>query len=119
MRQTSRFQTRAQIAPHPWRPIVFEQAGKLCRAEWWHGLGGGCGVADREAGAITGIIGRSGAGKSTMLRMVNGLERPTSGRVLVGGLDVGAAKGVDLRAIRRDVGMIFQHFNLRRSRSAF
>ncbi|TDE33442.1 methionine ABC transporter ATP-binding protein [Antarcticimicrobium sediminis] len=70
-----------------------------------------------ESGAITGIIGRSGAGKSTMLRMVNGLERPTSGQILVGGQDVGAAQGAALRAIRRDVGMIFQHFNLLASRT--
>lgn len=63
-------------------------------------------------GAIMGIIGRSGAGKSTLLRMVNGLERPSTGRVLVGGRDVGAARGAALREIRRDVGMIFQHFNL-------
>ncbi|MDO5611990.1 MAG: ATP-binding cassette domain-containing protein [Paracoccus sp. (in: a-proteobacteria)] len=70
-----------------------------------------------EPGAICGIIGRSGAGKSTLLRMVNGLERPTSGTVTVGGRDVGAARGGDLRAIRRQVGMIFQHFNLLASRS--
>ncbi|ATG48844.1 methionine ABC transporter ATP-binding protein [Celeribacter ethanolicus] len=69
------------------------------------------------AGTITGIIGRSGAGKSTMLRMVNGLERPTSGKVLVGDQDVGTARGAKLRAIRRDVGMIFQHFNLLSSRT--
>ncbi len=62
-------------------------------------------------GSITGIIGRSGAGKSTLLRMVNGLERPTTGRVTVSGRDVGTATGSALRAIRRDVGMIFQHFN--------
>lgn len=70
-----------------------------------------------DPGSITGIIGRSGAGKSTLLRMVNGLERPTSGRVLVGDQDVGAAQGSALRAIRRDVGMIFQHFNLLASRT--
>ncbi|MDD8022254.1 MAG: methionine ABC transporter ATP-binding protein [Paracoccaceae bacterium] len=68
-------------------------------------------------GDITGIIGRSGAGKSTLLRMVNGLERPTSGRVLVDGRDVGAATGAALRGIRREVGMIFQHFNLLSSRT--
>lgn len=72
-----------------------------------------------EPGTITGIIGRSGAGKSTLLRMVNGLERPTSGRVLVGGRDVGAARGAALREIRRDVGMIFQHFNLLSSRTVY
>jgi len=70
-----------------------------------------------EPGSITGIIGRSGAGKSTLLRMVNGLERPTSGRVLVGAHDVGTARGRALRDIRRDVGMIFQHFNLLASRT--
>ncbi|MBB94855.1 MAG: methionine ABC transporter ATP-binding protein [Rhodobacteraceae bacterium] len=72
-----------------------------------------------EPGTITGIIGRSGAGKSTLLRMVNGLEQPTAGQVLVGGRDVGAAKGGDLRAIRREVGMIFQHFNLLSSRTVY
>ncbi|ABN76876.1 methionine ABC transporter ATP-binding protein [Cereibacter sphaeroides] len=72
-----------------------------------------------EPGAITGIIGRSGAGKSTLLRMVNGLERPTGGRVLAGGRDVGAADGAELREIRREVGMIFQHFNLLASRTVF
>ena len=68
-------------------------------------------------GAICGIIGRSGAGKSTLLRMVNGLERPTSGSVTVAGRDVGRAQGAELRAIRREVGMIFQHFNLLSSRT--
>jgi D-methionine transport system ATP-binding protein len=72
---------------------------------------------DVAPGSITGIIGRSGAGKSTLLRMVNGLERPTTGNVLVGGEDVSTAKGGKLRAIRRDVGMIFQHFNLLSSRT--
>lgn len=70
-----------------------------------------------EPGAICGIIGRSGAGKSTLLRMVNGLERPTSGTVTVTGYDVGRANSTALRAIRREVGMIFQHFNLLASRT--
>ncbi|EPX85215.1 methionine ABC transporter ATP-binding protein [Salipiger mucosus] len=70
-----------------------------------------------EPGTITGIIGRSGAGKSTLLRMVNGLEKPTSGAVTVAGRDVGAAGAADLREIRREVGMIFQHFNLLSSRT--
>ncbi|WBU56089.1 methionine ABC transporter ATP-binding protein [Paracoccus sediminicola] len=70
-------------------------------------------------GAICGIIGRSGAGKSTLLRMVNGLERPTAGTVTVGGHDVGRARGAALRNIRRDVGMIFQHFNLLASRTVY
>jgi D-methionine transport system ATP-binding protein len=68
-------------------------------------------------GAVTGIIGRSGAGKSTLLRMVNGLERPSSGQVIVNGHDVGAASDSALRRVRREVGMIFQHFNLLASRT--
>lgn len=74
---------------------------------------------DVAPGSICGIIGRSGAGKSTLLRMVNGLERPTEGSVLVAGRDVGRAKGPALRAIRREVGMIFQHFNLLASRTVY
>ena len=74
---------------------------------------------DVGPGDICGIIGRSGAGKSTLLRMVNGLERPTSGTVTVGGRDVGRATGADLRGVRREVGMIFQHFNLLSSRTVF
>lgn len=74
---------------------------------------------DVPAGTITGIIGRSGAGKSTLLRMVNGLEQPTSGTVTVAGHDVGRAGAAELRRIRRDVGMIFQHFNLLSSRTVY
>ncbi len=68
-------------------------------------------------GAITGIIGRSGAGKSTLLRMVNGLEQPSSGRVIVSGKDVPDGEGAAMRQVRREVGMIFQHFNLLASRT--
>ncbi|MEH3109846.1 MAG: methionine ABC transporter ATP-binding protein [Agrobacterium cavarae] len=70
-------------------------------------------------GGISGIIGRSGAGKSTMIRLVNGLERPTSGKVVVDGVDVGALDEGGLRTLRRSVGMIFQHFNLLSSRTAY
>ncbi len=64
------------------------------------------------AGAIVGIIGRSGAGKSSLLRTVNRLEEPTSGRVLIDGEPI-AGLGTDgLVALRRRIGMIFQHFNL-------
>ena len=72
---------------------------------------------DVPQGAVTGVIGRSGAGKSTLLRMVNGLERPSAGKVIVNDRDVGAASDSQLRAIRREVGMIFQHFNLLASRT--
>lgn len=68
-------------------------------------------------GECVGLVGRSGAGKSTLLRMVNGLERPSAGKVIVNERDVGAASDASLRRIRREVGMIFQHFNLLASRT--
>lgn len=70
-------------------------------------------------GSITGIIGRSGAGKSTLVRLVNGLEKPSSGKVLVDGVDVGPLSETELRRLRRSIGMIFQHFNLLSSRTVF
>ena len=70
-------------------------------------------------GEITGIIGRSGAGKSTLIRLVNGLEKASSGRVVVDGTEVGSLTEAGLRGLRREVGMIFQHFNLLSSRTAF
>ena len=63
-------------------------------------------------GTIQGIIGFSGAGKSTLLRNINLLERPTSGRVLVDGVDLVTLSDAELRTKRHDIGMIFQHFNL-------
>lgn len=65
-----------------------------------------------RSGEIFGIIGHSGAGKSTLIRIINLLERPTSGRVLVGGVDLLALNDEALRQFRQGVGMIFQHFNL-------
>src|SRR3984885_337524 len=70
-------------------------------------------------GAIVGVIGKSGAGKSTLIRLVNGLERPTGGRVVVDGTDITALDERGLRHARRSIGMIFQHFNLLSSRTAF
>ena len=64
------------------------------------------------AGEIFGIIGLSGAGKSTLVRCLNLLEHPTSGRVIVGGKDLQALSEKELRLERRNIGMIFQHFNL-------
>ncbi len=63
-------------------------------------------------GDIYGIIGMSGAGKSTLVRCINMLERPTAGRVLIDGVDIGALTEKELRKIRREVTMIFQGFNL-------
>ena len=70
-------------------------------------------------GAIVGVIGRSGAGKSTLIRLINGLERPSGGHVLVNGTDMAALDERRLREARRSIGMIFQHFNLLSSRTAF
>jgi D-methionine transport system ATP-binding protein len=64
------------------------------------------------AGAIYGIIGRSGAGKSSLLRTINRLEKPSGGRVLVDGQDIAQLNEKDLVGLRRRIGMIFQHFNL-------
>ena len=63
-------------------------------------------------GEIFGIIGMSGAGKSTLVRCINMLERPTEGRVLIDGSDIGAMRPAELREKRRSVTMIFQGFNL-------
>ena len=64
---------------------------------------------DIEAGEIFGIIGLSGAGKSTLVRCMNLLERPTSGTVTVDGADMTALSDKELRAARREIGMIFQN----------
>lgn len=63
-------------------------------------------------GGITVLLGLSGSGKSTLLRHINALHRPTSGSVRVLGEDVPQLKGKELRALRRDIGVIFQSFNL-------
>lgn len=72
-----------------------------------------------EKGDIFGVIGFSGAGKSTLVRMVNALEIPTSGTVIVNGKNVSELKGRELRSFRKNTGMIFQHFNLLGSRTVF
>ncbi|MFU4721662.1 methionine ABC transporter ATP-binding protein [Pseudomonas aeruginosa] len=70
-----------------------------------------------QAGQIFGLIGHSGAGKSTLLRLVNRLEEPSGGRILVEGEDVTALDAEGLRRFRQRVGMIFQHFNLLSSKT--
>ena len=64
-----------------------------------------------EKGEIVAVIGRSGSGKSTMLRCINGLERVQAGRILVDGIEV-TAPGADLNLLRQRVGMVFQSYNL-------
>ncbi|MGW1199160.1 methionine ABC transporter ATP-binding protein [Streptomyces sp. NPDC002536] len=68
-------------------------------------------------GSVFGIVGHSGAGKSTLLRLVNHLEVPTAGSVLVDGQDLGALGERGRREVRRSIGMVFQQFNLFRSRT--
>lgn len=72
-----------------------------------------------EKGDIFGIIGFSGAGKSTLVRTINLLGRPTSGSVTVKGKDFLSLSAKDLREERKKIGMIFQHFNLMKSRNVF
>ncbi len=68
-------------------------------------------------GAFMVVIGLSGSGKSTLLRCINRLIDPTEGRIIWDGVDITAAKGAELRSIRRQIGMIFQQFNLVRRSS--
>lgn len=92
--------------------VRFEGVGKtyLSSAGEVHALRGI--DLDIAAGEIFGIIGRSGAGKSSLLRTINRLEQPSTGRVLVDGEDIAALDEAGLVALRRRIGMIFQHFNL-------
>ena len=69
------------------------------------------------AGEVFGVIGQSGAGKSSLIRMINLLERPTAGRVTVDGVDAASLDAAGLRGLRRRIGMIFQHFNLLSSKT--
>lgn len=68
---------------------------------------------------IFGIIGYSGAGKSTLIRCINGLEKPSSGEVKVLGKNINQLKEKELRTLRKEIGMIFQHFNLMGSRNIY
>jgi phosphonate transport system ATP-binding protein len=63
-------------------------------------------------GEFVVLIGLSGSGKSTLLRCINRLVEPTSGRILLDDLDITAARASELRKVRRNIGMIFQQFNL-------
>ena len=68
---------------------------------------------------IFGVIGYSGAGKSTLVRLVNQLETVSDGQVIVDGHEIDTYKEKDLRDIKKDIGMIFQHFNLLNSKSVY
>lgn len=72
-----------------------------------------------EKGDIFGVIGFSGAGKSTLLRTVNFLEKPTSGHVFIDGKDLASLNTKELRDVRKQIGMVFQHFNLLNSKTVF
>lgn len=72
-----------------------------------------------NAGDVYGIVGYSGAGKSTLVRVINLLQRPASGSVEVNGQDLLALSPKELRAARKKIGMIFQHFNLMNSRTIY
>ena len=71
------------------------------------------------SGEIFGIIGRSGAGKSTLLRILNLLEVPTAGEVLIEDRPITGLSGAGLRQLRQKIGMVFQHFNLLGSRTVY
>ncbi len=70
-------------------------------------------------GSVFGIVGGSGAGKSTLLRTVNGLQSVSAGSVIIDGKNVSALKNKELRELRKNIGMIFQHFNLAESKTVF
>lgn len=72
---------------------------------------------DIEEGEIFGIIGYSGAGKSTLIRLLNGLEKPSSGTVTIAGYEMSSVSNKKLREARQKISMIFQHFNLLWSRT--
>lgn len=72
-----------------------------------------------KKGEIHGVIGYSGAGKSTLIRCVNLLERPTSGKVIINGMDLTEASPEQLRQSRQKIGMIFQHFNLLKTATVY
>ena len=69
------------------------------------------------AGSIFGIIGYSGAGKSTLIRLINLLERPTHGQIIINQTDFTALDANALRHQRANIGMIFQHFNLMQTKT--
>lgn len=72
-----------------------------------------------EKGEIFGIIGLSGAGKSSLVRCINMLEKPTSGTIKINGKELSSFSKKDLREARKNIGMVFQHFNLLMNSTVF
>nr|WP_245350092.1 methionine ABC transporter ATP-binding protein [Cytobacillus eiseniae] len=72
-----------------------------------------------KKGEIFGVIGFSGAGKSSLIRCVNWLEQPTSGKVIIDGKDLTALTSAQIREVKKNIGMVFQHFNLLNSKTVF
>lgn len=72
-----------------------------------------------DKGDFFGVIGYSGAGKSTLVRVINYLEKPTKGEVLINGIELSSYSTSKLRKVRKNIGMIFQHFNLLNSKTVF
>ncbi|MGM0124306.1 methionine import ATP-binding protein MetN 1 [Enterococcus sp. AZ194] len=68
---------------------------------------------------VFGIVGYSGAGKSSLVRVINYLQKPTNGKVVIDGVDLGQLTPKELRNKRKKIGMIFQHFNLMNARTIF
>ena len=101
----------------PTAAISLRGVSKLFRAHDGQQVGVYPTDLDVAPGEIHGIIGFSGAGKSTLLRLVNLLERPDSGQVIVHGTELTRLAPDALRAGRQRIGMIFQHFNLLHNRS--
>ena len=96
--------------------LRFEQVTK--------GYSGGFVALDRvsfelEKGEMAFLTGHSGAGKSTLLRLISLIERPSAGRVFINGVDLSKIRQRQVPYIRRDIGMIFQNFNLLNSKTVF
>jgi len=108
--------TVSQLPPRD-AHIVFDAVGKTYPAATAPALADVSFSIGR--GERFGIIGRSGAGKSTLLRTINMLERPDRGQVRIDGLDIGQLNEDGLVALRRRIGMIFQHFNLLSAKTVF
>ncbi|MBF5003775.1 methionine ABC transporter ATP-binding protein [Diaphorobacter caeni] len=104
----TRLPPQVQLEPH----IVFEDVGKSFGGEAGDVHALSAVSFDVRWGEVFGIIGRSGAGKSTLLRTINALEWPTRGSVRIHGVNPAQLDENGLVALRRKIGMIFQHFNL-------